>query len=63
MQNLSECPSIDPRRAMNDDAESQFTTKYFEVPTRFVLKRNRSTDTFKTLQDQDDKTIVKGLKR
>lgn len=43
----------------NDDAESQFTTKYFDVTNKFVLKRNRSNDTFNTIQEQDSKTMVK----
>ena len=39
MQNLSECPSVEPRfNTNNEDAESQFTTKYFEVPNRFLKK-------------------------
>jgi hypothetical protein len=60
MQNLSECPSLEPRMfTINDDAESQFTTKYFEVPSRFLLKRNRSNDTFNTIPEQDSKTIIK----
>lgn len=46
---------------INDDAdaESQFTTKYFDVNNRFLLKRNRSNDTFNTIQEQESKTMIK----
>ena len=62
MQNLSDCPSIEPRMytLTNDDAESQFTTKYFDLPNRF-MKRNRSTDTVTVLPDT--KTICKISKK
>jgi len=61
MQNLSECPSIEPRMmTLNDDAESQFTTKYFELPNRF-MRRNKSTDTVTVLPDT--KKILKVSKK
>ncbi len=47
MQNLSECPSVEPRLRTQEDAietesaASQFTTKYFENPFRF-MKKNKS---------------------
>ena len=55
MQNLSECPSFEPRLNTNEDTESQFTTKYFDIPTRFMLKRNKSTDTFTATNDLETK--------
>ena len=45
---------------LNDDAESQFTTKYFELPNRF-MRRNKSTDTVTVLPDT--KTILKVSKK
>ena len=59
MQNLSDCPSISnyPRMDTNEDAESEFTTKYFDLPTRFMLKRNKSSDTFGS--NLDNKTTCR----
>lgn len=64
MQNLSECPSLGPRVFPgNEDAESQFTTKYFDVPSRFLLKRNTSSGTFNTIEEQESNTFLSSPRR
>jgi hypothetical protein len=43
MQELSECPNMERRmRTEEDDAESQFTMKYFENPFQFIKKNNQT---------------------
>lgn len=61
MQNLSECPSVEPRLRTQEDmvetesVNSQFTAKYFENPFRF-MKKNKSASTFNR---EETKTILK----
>ena len=63
MQNLSECPSVEPRFNTNDDAESQFTTKYFEIPHRFMLKKKGSSESITLINEIESKTINKNHRK